>query len=74
MQVGAYQTRASAETGWSQVQGRYPVLQGVRHRIVEATVDSGTIYRLQAVAADGAAADAMCRAIRTAGGDCQVKR
>ncbi|MEO5706030.1 MAG: SPOR domain-containing protein [Alteraurantiacibacter sp.] len=74
VQVGAYQSRASAETGWSQLSSRYPVLQGASHRVVEGTVDSGTIYRLQAVAANGAAADAMCRAIRNAGGDCQVKR
>lgn len=74
VQVGAYQSLASAETGWSQLSTRFSVLQGVNHRVIEGTVDSGTIYRLQAVAANGAAADAMCRAIRNGGGDCQVKR
>lgn len=74
VQVGAYQSRESAETGWAQLSTRHPVLQGASHRVIEGTVDSGTIYRLQAVAANGAAADAMCRAIRNAGGDCQVKR
>lgn len=74
VQVGAYQSRESAEAGWSQLSTRHPVLQGANHRVIEGTVDSGTIYRLQAVAANGAAADAMCRAIRNAGGDCQVKR
>lgn len=74
VQVGAFQTRESAETGWQQLSGRYSALQGVNHRVVEGTVDSGTIYRLQAVAANAAAADALCRSIRNAGGDCQVKR
>lgn len=74
VQVGAFQSRERAETGWSELSGRYSVLQAVRHRVVEATVDGGKVYRLQAVAADGAAADALCRAIRNAGGDCQVKR
>lgn len=74
VQVGAFQTRESAEAGWSTLTARYDVLQAVRHRVVEATVDGGRVYRLQAVAADGAAADALCRSIRSAGGDCQVKR
>jgi hypothetical protein len=74
VQVGAYQSRESAEAGWAQLSSRHPALQGANHRVIEGTVDSGTIYRLQAVAANGAAADAMCRAIRNAGGDCQVKR
>ena len=74
VQVGAFQTRDSAEAGWATLTGRYDVLQSVRHRVVEATVDGGRVYRLQAVAADGAAADALCRTIRNSGGDCQVKR
>lgn len=74
VQVGAYSTRASAETGWSQLSGRYAALQGLNHRVIEGTADSGTIFRLQAVTGNAAAADALCRSIRSAGGDCQVKR
>ena len=74
VQVGAYSSRASAETGWTQLSGRYSALQGLSHRVIEGTADSGTIFRLQAVASDAAAADALCRSIRSAGGDCQVKR
>ncbi|MCL6250986.1 SPOR domain-containing protein [Altererythrobacter sp. KTW20L] len=74
VQVGAYSSRASAEAGWNQLRGRFEALSGLNHRILEGTADSGTIYRLQAVASDGAAADALCRSIRNAGGDCQVKR
>lgn len=74
VQVGAFQSRESAEAGWATLTARYDVLQTVRHRVVEATVDGGRVYRLQAVATDGPAADALCRTIRNAGGDCQVKR
>lgn len=74
VQVGAYSSRAAAEAGWTNLTGRFEVLSGVSHRIIEGTADSGTIYRLQAVSGDVAAAETLCRAIRNAGGDCQVKR
>lgn len=74
VQVGAYSSRAAAETGWSQLSGRIEALQGRSHRIVQGTADSGTIFRLQAVAGSAAEAEALCRAIRSQGGDCQVKR
>lgn len=73
VQVGAFSTREAASSGWSQLTARYEDLQGMRYRILEGTADSGTIYRLQAVAANASAADALCRSIRNAGGDCQVK-
>jgi hypothetical protein len=73
VQVGAYSTQSAAQAGWSELSRRFEVLHGVGHRVVEGTVDSGTIYRLQAIASDKAAADALCRSIRQAGGDCQVK-
>lgn len=73
VQVGAYSTRDAASSGWSQLTVRYEGLQGMRYRILEGTADSGTIYRLQAVAENSAAADALCSSIRNAGGDCQVK-
>ena len=74
VQVGAFQTRAGAQTGWTNLRGRFSALQGMNHRIIEGTVDSGTIYRLQAVAPSVAAAESLCRTIRSGGGDCQVKR
>lgn len=74
VQVGAYSTRAQAEAGWSQLVSRFEALQGRSHRVLEGTADSGPIYRLQAVAGSAAEADTLCRAIKAAGGDCQVKR
>ena len=74
VQVGAYSTRAQAETGWSQLTARIEALQGRNHRVVQGTADSGTIYRLQALAGTVAEAETLCRGIKAAGGDCQVKR
>ena len=74
VQVGAYSSRAAAEAGWSQLSGRIEALQGRSHRVVQGAADSGTIYRLQAVAGSGAEADTLCRSIKSQGGDCQVKR
>src|SRR5688500_8890706 len=50
VQVGAYSSREAAETGWSTLSSRIEALQGRTHRVVQGTADSGTIYRLQAVA------------------------
>lgn len=72
VQVAAYSSRASAEAGWGQLSRQHSALSGVNHRVVEATVDGNTVYRLQAVAGNAGAADTLCRAIRSGGGDCRV--
>jgi cell division protein FtsN len=74
VQIGAYSSKAQAETGWSQLSGRLEPLKGRSHRVLEGTADSGTVFRLQALAGNAAEAEALCRAIKSAGGDCQVKR
>lgn len=72
VQVGAYSTRAKAEEGWTRLSSN-PALSGVRHRVVEGQADIGTVYRLQAVAADRDAANALCSRLKAAGIACQVK-
>lgn len=74
VQVGAYSNRAQAEAGWNLLVTRFDVLQGHNHRVLEGVADSGTIYRLQALAGSVAEAEALCRGIKASGGDCQVKR
>lgn len=74
VQVGAYSSRQAAETGWNELAGRYEALKGAGHRIIEGQVDGGKVFRLQAVADDAAGAEALCRSMKAAGGDCQVKR
>ena len=73
VQVGAYSTRALAEAGWGKLVQRSDVLSGVSHRIVEGKADIGTVYRLQAVAPDAAAARTLCGRLKSAGVACQVK-
>lgn len=73
VQIGAFGSRADADAAWSREAGRYSVLSGMRHRVVEGDVNGARVYRLQAIAGDRASADATCRAIRNAGGDCYIR-
>jgi len=74
VQVAAYSSRARAQEGWNSVSRRFEALQGLKHRIEEASVDGATVYRLQALAGSETAADTVCRSIRAAGGDCTIIR
>ena len=74
VQVGAYTSAADAEQGWSALVGRHAALKGLSHRVVEGEADFGHVYRLQAVAADLAAAKALCASLTASGQGCQVKR
>lgn len=73
VQVGAYGSRARAETGWQTLTGSTDVLSGVRYRIVKGEADIGTVYRLQALASNREAADELCNALKADGLPCQVK-
>ncbi|AKH42431.1 hypothetical protein FHS61_000201 [Altererythrobacter atlanticus] len=74
VQVGAYANREAARRGWDTLYRRYEALDGYKYRTVEAVVDGSTVYRLQAVAASESQARELCQQIKSAGGDCQVKR
>ncbi|RIV78255.1 SPOR domain-containing protein [Pelagerythrobacter aerophilus] len=74
VQVGAFSTRETAQRGWTTLTRQTDVLNGVKHRIVEGKADIGTVYRLQAVAGDVAAAKRLCDALEADGVACQVKR
>ncbi len=73
VQVGAFSSRAAAEAAWSKLSQQHQALSGLSHRVVEGRADIGTVYRLQAVSADGGAARALCSQLRGAGLACQVK-
>ncbi|MEM6476577.1 MAG: SPOR domain-containing protein [Pseudomonadota bacterium] len=73
VQVAAFGSRARAEKGWEELSGNSSALEGVRYRIVKAEVSGSTVYRLQAVASDKAAADKLCKAIKADGLACTVK-
>lgn len=74
VQVGAYSTRDSAVAGWSKLQRQTDALNGFKYRVEQGTADIGTVYRLQAVAGDAAAANKLCSALKGDGVPCQVKR
>ena len=74
VQLAAYSSRARAEQGWNEISRRTNALSGMRYRIEEGQVDIGTVYRLQAVASDVAAANRLCASLKSDGIDCQVKR
>jgi hypothetical protein len=74
VQVGAYFSQAAAEAGWNRLSGQHEALKGFKHRIVEGSADIGNVYRLQAVTADVASANALCADLKSAGLACQVKR
>lgn len=73
VQVAAYSSRAAAEAGWTRLSGSYEALSGLKHRVVEGQADIGTVYRLQVVTGDSAAAHALCGRLKAAGLACQVK-
>ncbi len=74
VQVGAFSSAASAEAAWTRMAATHDALAGVRHRVIEGRADIGTVYRLQAVAGDDAAAGALCAKLQQGGVPCQVKR
>ena len=74
VQVGALSSKEAAEARWTELVGKSNgALSGVSHRVVAGTADNGTIYRLQAVAPDAAAASALCGKLKGAGISCLVK-
>lgn len=74
VQVGAFSTAASAEAAWSKLVAAHDALNGLSHRVIEGKADMATVFRLQAVAGDAAAANALCAKLQSGGLKCQVKR
>lgn len=74
VQVGAFSSKEKAEAFWTQLGTKAGgALSGVSHRVVQGTAEAGTVYRLQAVAPDTGAANALCGKLKAAGISCQVK-
>lgn len=65
IQLGAFGSPASADREWQRLQGRFgSQLGGLAPRIVVASSENGSLYRLQARASDEAQARALCDALR----------
>ncbi len=73
VQVGAYSSVALAEMAWGKMVVQSSALSGVPYRVLKVQSDIGTIYRLQAVTEDAAAAIELCDKLKAAGQACQVK-
>lgn len=73
VQVGAYTSREAAEAGWTRLSSQLSVLSGQRHRVAEGRAEFGTVYRLQVLPGDAAAARKLCSDLKRAGQDCTVK-
>ena len=74
VQVAAYTSAADAEAGWSALAARHDALSGFKHRVIEGQAEFGRVFRLQAVAGDVAAANALCAKLKASGQGCQVKK
>ena len=74
VQIAAYTSAADAETGWSALAARHDALSGFKHRVVEGQAEFGRVFRLQAVAGDVGAANALCAKLKAVGQGCQVKK
>lgn len=74
VQVGAYRDEATARAGWRQLSRQTDALSGVEYRIVKGEADIGTVYRLQALPGDMAAARRLAAALKADGVASQIKR
>ena len=73
VRVGAYTSREAAEAGWTRLSSQQSLLTGQRYRIAEGRAEFGTVYRLQVLPGDAAAARSLCSNLKRAGQDCTVK-
>ncbi|MEL7700440.1 MULTISPECIES: SPOR domain-containing protein [Citromicrobium] len=74
VQVGAYRDQATARAGWAALRRQTDALSGVEYRIVKGEADIGTVYRLQALPGDMAAARRLRDALQADGVASQIKR
>ena len=73
VQLGAYSDAAKAEQAWGALGKRFAAISGSNKRIAEGAGEGGRkVFRLQAVAANGAAAQQLCAKLKAAGESCIV--
>ncbi len=68
VQLGAFSSEAKADAAWTALSKRFAFLAPLNKNIVSATVGSGKVYRLRAVA--GADANRVCGKLKVAGESC----
>lgn len=74
IQLGAFSSAANADKAWKQYSARYSALQGFGSASSTVKVGGKTLIRLAAMGfGNRSSADAVCRQIKSKGGDCVVK-
>lgn len=75
VQLGAFGDVGKAGAAWSDLTKKYAALNGLNRKIVEATGEGGRkVFRLQAVTANAAAAQALCGKLKASGGNCLIAK
>ncbi len=72
IQLGAFSTAGQADRAWSGFSRRFADIGALPKKIVPGTVEGSTIYRLNAVATNVAAAQNVCNGLKAAGESCIV--
>jgi hypothetical protein len=69
IQLGAFDSNASANSAWKAMSGRFKYLEPLSHSVMTANVNGRTFYRLRA---SGPGARDICRRLEVAGESCIV--
>ncbi|QTD55540.1 SPOR domain-containing protein [Parasphingorhabdus cellanae] len=72
IQLGAFSSTGQADSAWSGFSRRFADIGALPKKIVQGTVEGGTIYRLNAVAPNVSAAQKICNGLKAAGESCLV--
>ncbi len=74
VQLASITDQARASKEWSKMQARYSSLSSAEYRVQEASLSSGTFYRIQAGPMSKESANEICNALKAAGkpGGCLV--
>lgn len=74
IQLGAFGSKALAESVWKKHSARFDYLAPLSHYVEPVETGGKTLYRLRAVVASAAAAGETCGKLRVAGENCMVVR
>ena len=74
IQLGAFSSEDAAAKAWTNLSKRFAYLSTLTKSVSPASVDSGKVYRLRAVAGTTANAQSLCGKLRVAGENCVVVR
>ncbi|WP_417622662.1 SPOR domain-containing protein [Parasphingorhabdus sp.] len=74
IQLGAFSSASLADRSWAGYARRFESIGSLPKKILQGTVDGGTIYRLNAVAPSREEAQEICNNLKAAGESCLVVR